>query len=98
MTAGAELIKNGVEDFAEIGGSGSTAGRKNEEGSDEFPLSIAQVGEIRFARQGSHTKILPNYEKIGKSNLSKMPKLPRPLLYHKLRNSPSPISMLQTAE
>ena len=49
LTSGASLVKDGVEDFPQVGRFGRTARWQNDLRSDEFPLFVAQVGIVGFA-------------------------------------------------
>jgi hypothetical protein len=40
------LIKNGVENMAKVGCSGTTARGKNNDRMKEFPLGVGQIGRI----------------------------------------------------
>jgi hypothetical protein len=46
LTAGAELVEDGIEDFSEVGGFCGSASGQDDQGSEEFPLSVGQVGAI----------------------------------------------------
>ena len=78
LAASAQLIENGIDDLTQVGGFWGTAGRQNDQGSDECPLGIAQVGCVGFA--SDHNETLPILEKTSKNNSPKTPKLPRLLL------------------
>jgi hypothetical protein len=76
LTAGAVLIKNGFEDFSQIGGFGSSSGGQNDEVSNEFPLFVAQIGSVGSAGNRCHKRTVPISAKQDKSNFTKTPKLP----------------------
>jgi hypothetical protein len=52
-TSGAEVVENGVEDLSHVSGAGpSAAGRRWEQGSEDVPLGVGEVGIVGGARLG----------------------------------------------
>ena len=50
-TSGAEVVEDGVEDLSHVGGAWpSAAGRRWEQGSENVPLGVGQVGLIGASR------------------------------------------------
>ena len=80
LAAGSETIEDTVDGFTQVGGFGGSAVGKLEQGFQQFPLGVGQVGEVGFSGYGlSHRQILPIWRKSCKSNLPNLPKLRRAL-------------------
>jgi hypothetical protein len=79
LATSAILVKNGIDDFSEVGGFWSSARRQNDLVDEEFPLLIAQIGIVGFAKDCIHTANSNDFPKTRQEQFPKMPKLPRTL-------------------
>ena len=60
-------IKNGIEDFTQVGGARSSAGVNGNEWFNDSPLGFGQVGTLRICAGLVAMKVSTRGEKIKKS-------------------------------